>query len=418
MEKTKKFGIREILCLLLVLGSMAMLFFPWISIKPDVDGREKSISKILKEEDIDLNDEIKDLCEDFDVEIESDARKNITKLLKQEEHSLIDTAILITYLNDFASAANVTNKDDDADSESELDIESVGKYFQIAMIAVWAIVGVVALMGLLSILFIVKNKKGGVLTYAIIEVLLLAAAVAAVLLINGKLEDIFTSMGLDEVVDYIGDEDVSKFVSIGIAPVVSAAAAFLAYVVMLIIDPAKRAAKKAEKAKKAPPTGKVPPMGKAPVMGKAPAGRCTRCGAEIKPGASFCTSCGMRFDVTEEKKPERQTCKVCHRTWEKQSAFCPYCGAKTDIGAPKDVLTPENVDDVVIPPAPRETPHVAPSYTAESARPAAKLEFKNCPNCGNRLMKSALVCGCGYRFVSNAHSSPASNVYIPTDDDL
>ncbi len=49
---------------------------------------------------------------------------------------------------------------------------------------------------------------------------------------------------------------------------------------------------------------------------------CPVCGAEVRPGAFFCTSCGA--NLTEAK--EEKTCPECGQPLHGDEVFCPKCG--------------------------------------------------------------------------------------------
>jgi len=60
----------------------------------------------------------------------------------------------------------------------------------------------------------------------------------------------------------------------------------------------------------------------APAAADAKKQYCTKCGAEIKPGAKFCDECGAK-QVTPEG-----VCPKCGEKIGKDTKFCPNCGAK------------------------------------------------------------------------------------------
>ena len=74
--------------------------------------------------------------------------------------------------------------------------------------------------------------------------------------------------------------------------------------------------------------------------------RCTNCGAELKPGALFCTSCGAKAAPSQQQQQQKQggyaqvpypgkaagtPCPVCGTTIPEGYAFCTGCG--TPIGS-------------------------------------------------------------------------------------
>ncbi|QGY38690.1 zinc-ribbon domain-containing protein [Pseudodesulfovibrio cashew] len=58
--------------------------------------------------------------------------------------------------------------------------------------------------------------------------------------------------------------------------------------------------------------------------GEASGSRCVSCGAELKPGAAFCSSCGHQV----EEAHKQGKCISCGAALKPDAAFCSRCGAK------------------------------------------------------------------------------------------
>ncbi len=58
--------------------------------------------------------------------------------------------------------------------------------------------------------------------------------------------------------------------------------------------------------------------------------KCPKCGAEVRKGSNFCTSCGAKLESepVPEETPEEAACPVCKEKVEADAQFCPFCGTK------------------------------------------------------------------------------------------
>ncbi|MGN1444575.1 MAG: zinc-ribbon domain-containing protein [Acutalibacteraceae bacterium] len=57
--------------------------------------------------------------------------------------------------------------------------------------------------------------------------------------------------------------------------------------------------------------------------------KCSNCGEDIKPGASFCTGCGIRIgDDGRVEESDFKVCVKCGALAEKPDVFCTECGAR------------------------------------------------------------------------------------------
>ena len=69
-------------------------------------------------------------------------------------------------------------------------------------------------------------------------------------------------------------------------------------------------------------------------------GKCPHCGASLKPGVSFCGSCGGNLKNGVHKKDSSQTlpamkvCPQCGSPVREGSPFCSSCGSKMRSGSP------------------------------------------------------------------------------------
>ncbi len=105
---------------------------------------------------------------------------------------------------------------------------------------------------------------------------------------------------------------------------------------------------------------------------------CKKCGAQIKPGAKFCTHCGA--DV--EKEPLVLTCPECGRKVSADQKFCRFCGCTLDF-SPEE---PTDIPEIPSIPVPEEKPGSffesevkakAEMPKEEKKKPEVKLPEKN-----------------------------------------
>ena len=69
---------------------------------------------------------------------------------------------------------------------------------------------------------------------------------------------------------------------------------------------------------------------------------CTRCGAPLKPGSMFCTTCGQSISAAAPKaEPKPATCTTCGAPLVEGNTFCTTCGTPvTAAAAPKKEKKP------------------------------------------------------------------------------
>jgi len=61
---------------------------------------------------------------------------------------------------------------------------------------------------------------------------------------------------------------------------------------------------------------------------------CTKCGAELRKNAKFCSSCGTPvkpITIEEDHKDHKKSCKNCNATLKKNAKFCSVCGTPVSL---------------------------------------------------------------------------------------
>lgn len=129
---------------------------------------------------------------------------------------------------------------------------------------------------------------------------------------------------------------------------------------------------------------------------------CPKCGKEINPGQTFCTSCGTNLKdvahVHEEKitieqeppKPAEMLCPSCHSPIKEGQKFCVVCGQKLNVEkkvAPKKICPSCGLEIE----GDKDKCDICGANLNESAKPADR-----CPKCGKEVKPGQAFCtGCG-----------------------
>lgn len=106
---------------------------------------------------------------------------------------------------------------------------------------------------------------------------------------------------------------------------------------------------------------------------------CPNCGAKIRPGMAFCSSCGTRLPQPEPAKPAAQSfCPNCGSPLTGDTAFCPNCGFRVQEAAAPAAAVPVHPDVII------------PASAPQPAQPTV------CPGCGEPIPAGATFCiNCG-----------------------
>ena len=103
-------------------------------------------------------------------------------------------------------------------------------------------------------------------------------------------------------------------------------------------------------------------------------GKCPNCGADVQPGAQFCSTCGQKI-VQAPPAGTAGTCPSCGAPLEEGAAFCSNCGARIEADPMEATIVPE--------PAPK------PASVCPSCGAPLEPDMLFCVNCGARVEKPA-----------------------------
>lgn len=110
--------------------------------------------------------------------------------------------------------------------------------------------------------------------------------------------------------------------------------------------------------------------------------RCSNCGAKIRPGMAFCSSCGIRLPQPELTKPAAQSfCPNCGSPVTGDTAFCPNCGFRVQEAAAPVAVVSVQPNAIVQPPAPQ----VAQPMVCPGCGEPIPVDATFCINCGTKL---------------------------------
>lgn len=132
------------------------------------------------------------------------------------------------------------------------------------------------------------------------------------------------------------------------------------------------------------------------------ASKCPECGSEMKPGESFCRSCGII--LSEDFSEELYQCSSCSRIVSASERICT-CGAA--LFDPGDSTCPECGHPV--PPASRTCPNCGRIRI---------IELLECPSCGREVNPNDFECECGAIFEDRIEriECPECSVEVGLDD--
>ena len=373
---------KKIVSLVLLILSFLMLFLPWMSISINAMGQKFTIPKMLDylsmyngysatEFRAELYDEFVELSEDMAWEgVHMDPKQAMTtfELLSDSKISPLDAARICSFASNLLGETKnylARNSQDLYGEErilASMITDAAGKV-AFAAVLMWVLVigGIIAFV--LSVLFLIKDKKYCVVPYLCISFLLLIFYAVMTSKVNSGVKQLISTFSYGAAsffsefgINYSSSMDLSVF-HLGIAGILSFIFATSALVLTLVREDTIS-------------------FVKIPTMDSPKKWTCPSCGSNMAATSLFCTSCGT-------KRPEVMRCTSCGRTLEKDVAFCPHCGASTT-----GRVTPPPRDDT-----------------------------KKCPSCGHIIPVEATVCSfCSYSF--SGSSKLWGTLAKPSDDDL
>lgn len=373
---------KKIVSLVLLVLSFIMLLLPWMSISINAMGQKFTIPKMLdylsmysgysatefKEK---LYEEIEEISEDMAWEgVHMDPKQAMTtlELLSDSEISPVDAARICSFAGNLLGETKnylIRNSQDLYGEEKILAsmVTDVAGKVAFAAVLMWVLVigGIIAFV--ISVLFLIKDKKYCVVPYLCISFLLIIVFAVMTSKVNSGVKQLISTFSYGAAsffgefgINYNPSADLSIF-HLGIAGILNFIFAASALALTLVREDT---------------ISRV----KIPTLGSSQKWTCPSCGSNMPAASLFCTRCGT-------KRPEVMRCTSCGCTLEKGVAFCPHCGTSTT-----GRVTPPPRDNT-----------------------------KKCPSCGHVIPAESTVCFfCSYSF--SGSSKLWGTLAKPSDDDL
>ncbi len=379
--------IKKTIAVVLLIISFLMLFLPWMNIYLNVMGQKFTMAKMLdymlmmdgtySESQFwaEMQSELVNECNSLRAEgVYLDPEQTITilRLVAKGKISPFDAARICSFAGNaleefkYYFAKNSQYLDGSEKVLASMISDAAGSIAFAAGFMWFAVIGSIIAFAL-SLYFLIKGKKYGVLPYLGFSLLLLIVFVVAISKTNTGIKQLINSFTyiaqgvLSQLgIGYSPNMDF-RFFHIGVAGILCFVFAAGAFVLTMLRGDLKV---------------------KVPLPAGFPSGihfkkwTCPSCGAQMSSDASFCSSCGT-------KRPEALHCPSCGRQIESGLAFCPHCGKRI----------------------------------VDSSPPAPRAETKKCPSCGHSVSADAKVCpSCGHSFDGSAKLW--GTLVRPNDDDL
>lgn len=287
----------KVLACLLLLGSLAMLFLPWLTLGADrTNGDRLSLQDALA--------------------LVGESADGVIAMLEQEYPGANVGELARTALEGRYSPLTLAKLLGQAKALSmRLGEQDLAANLGKAELALWGLAGLLALLGLVALICIFTDHKGGIFPY----VLLAALSLTGTLLLRGLLNDTIEQeasanlqqFGADLLVNMLGVD--LRIVHMGIAAYLCPLLGLGAFLLMFIRKKRKASAKPVPA-----PERKTAPT---PAPAKEQGWVCPRCGSKCGEGTKFCVNCGT-------KRPETRHCTGCGAALPQGAAFCPACGTR------------------------------------------------------------------------------------------
>lgn len=317
-------SVKMVIAMVLLAASFLMLFFPWVKISIDIYGQEYTMEDLVEkacyEEDMsradfdyELQDELYDTLSDLsDYGISVNAKKALKTLnmVLKGKLSVFNLVKLTSYVNSLMSKlieyAEASLNSYGIVSKTYImqelsGYEDVKQVCFIAMLAVSGLLIVTAVCFILALRSIWTGRKGGLISYILIYLVLLVGILVGINQSNDLLQGI--SSYLTSMIASFGFSS-NSITSLELFHVASAPVWGIVFVAAATV---------------------VSLLGGGSLRGKAAFASvgswdCPSCGCSNDGSSSFCMACGTR-------RPERTTCE-CGAPIKPGTSFCGRCGRR------------------------------------------------------------------------------------------
>ena len=320
MKKRKSPVAVKVIACLLLLGSLAAILLPWMKLAIDTSAGRKYPGELLREyAGMDVGAVRSTVLEELAAEgvrPDSAAFDSLLNRVLDGRFRLTDLAVLC---GDLGKLSGSFRQPDAAAA-----IHTAGT-------VIWAVTGLLVLLGLVALACQLSDHRGGILPYFLLG----TALTAALLVLRGMGNDalaresdaLFAELGISSLISFLG-VDV-RIIKMGIGAYLCPFLALMALLLMGIRQktprqptrPAQQSGTERPAASPYPARRTEEPRGSRPVSD---GWICPNCGRACPPERSTCDLCGM-----ERPKPSAAfICPACGKRLTRRTAFCPDCGAK------------------------------------------------------------------------------------------